>query len=130
MFPKNAINWFEIPAEDLERAQTFYEAILGFALIPMDMPGFRMRMFPTTEATGSSGAVVHAPGFYKPSATGTMVYLNGNPDLAVILDRVEAAGGKIEMPKTHVSPEVGDMAVFHDTEGNRVALHNSPAKPE
>ncbi len=26
---KNAINWFEIPVKNLERAQSFYEAMLG-----------------------------------------------------------------------------------------------------
>ena len=126
MFKRNAINWFEIPVADLERAQTFYETILGMQLIPMDLPGLKMRMFPTDDTMGTSGAIIFAPEFYQPSANGTMVYLNGNPDLQNVLDKVEAAGGTIAMPKTAISPEIGFMAVMMDTEGNRVALHSGP----
>ena len=67
--------------------------------------------------------------FYKPSSTdGPLIYLNGNPDVQIFLDRIEEAGGKILVPKTAISDEYGDMAVFEDTEGNRIALHNVPAK--
>jgi predicted enzyme related to lactoylglutathione lyase len=55
-----------------------------------------------------------------------LIYLNGNPDVQNVLDKVEAAGGKIVVPKTQISPEYGYMAVFIDTEGNRVALHSVP----
>ena len=126
MFKRNAINWFEIPVADLERAQKFYETIFGMQLIPMDLPGLKMRMFPTDDTMGTSGAIIFAPEFYQPSANGTMVYLNGNPDLQNVLDKVEAAGGTIAMPKTAISPEIGFMAVMMDTEGNRVALHSGP----
>lgn len=124
MFRRNAINWFEIPVTDLQRAQNFYETIFKMELVPMDMPGLKMRMFPIDDQSGTSGALVFAPEFYQPSATGTMVYLNCNPDLQQVLDKVEAAGGMIAMPKTPISPEIGFMAVMLDTEGNRVALHS------
>ena len=126
MFQRNAINWFEIPVADLERAQKFYETIFGMELIPMDLPGLKMRMFPTDDRMGTSGALIFAPEFYQPSANGTMVYLNGNPDLQNVLDKIEAAGGTVAMPKTAITPEIGFMAVFMDTEGNRVALHSGP----
>jgi predicted enzyme related to lactoylglutathione lyase len=42
---KNAISWFEIPAEDLDRAQKFYETIFDIEMIPMEMSNFKMRMF-------------------------------------------------------------------------------------
>ena len=126
MFKRNAISWFEIPVADYDRAKKFYETILGFSLEPMDIPGLKMLMFPTDDRMGASGALIFAPEFYQPSANGTMVYLNGNPDLKTILDRVEAAGGKIAMPKTAITPEIGFMGVFFDTEGNRVALHSLP----
>jgi uncharacterized protein len=78
---------------------------------------------------GVGGALVNSGGFHKPSATdGPLIYLNGNPDLQIILDRVEAAGGKILVPKSTISEDYGDMGVFLDTEGNRIALHNVPAK--
>jgi predicted enzyme related to lactoylglutathione lyase len=45
-----------------------------------------------------------------------------------VLDRVAAAGGTVEVPKREISPEYGYMAVFIDTEGNRMALHSVPEK--
>lgn len=122
----NAISWFEIPATDLERAQNFYEAIFGISLVPMDMPNFKMRMFPVDDPmTGIGGALVGNAEFFKPSATdGVLIYLNGNPDVQQVLDKVTAAGGTITVPKTEIAPEYGFMAVIMDMEGNRIGLHS------
>ena len=127
---KNAISWFEIPTTDINRAQKFYETIFGISLTEMDMPNIKMRMFPLDNPMeGVGGALVDSGGFHKPSATdGPLIYLDGNPDVQLILDKVEAAGGKILVPKMEISPEYGDMAVILDTEGNRIAFHNIPAK--
>ena len=124
----NAISWFEIPTTDIDRAQKFYEAIFGISMMPMDMPNIKMRMFPLDDMmTQVGGAVVDSGGFHKPSATdGPLIYLNGNPDLQQVLDKVEAAGGSIMVPKTEISPEYGFMAVIIDTEGNRIGLHSVP----
>ena len=124
----NAISWFEIPATDLDRAQKFYESIFGVNLVPMDLPNIKMRMFPLDDMnTGVGGAVVDSGGFHKPSATdGPLIYLNGNPDVQIVLDKVEGAGGSIMVPKTEISPEYGFMAVIIDTEGNRIGLHSVP----
>ena len=103
----NAISWFEIGTTDLDRATKFYETIFGVTLFPMDLPNIKMRMFPIDDMqTGIGGAVVDSGGFHKPSATdGPLIYLNGNPDVQKILDKVEAAGGSIMVPKTEISPE-------------------------
>jgi predicted enzyme related to lactoylglutathione lyase len=124
---KNAISWFEIPAIDLNRAQKFYETIFNIQMIPLETANFQMRMFPVEDMmNGIGGALSKAEG-YKPSASdGPLVYLNANPDVQNVLDKVETAGGKIVVPKTQISPEYGYMAVFIDTEGNRVALHSVP----
>jgi hypothetical protein len=125
---KNAISWFEIPATDLPRAQHFYETIFGIQMIPVDMENIKMRMFPLDDnMTEIGGAVVDSGGFHKPSLTeGPLIYLNGNPDVQQVLNKVEAAGGAIMVPKTQISPEYGYMAVFIDTEGNRIGLHSIP----
>lgn len=125
---KHAISWFEIPAANLERAQKFYETIFDISLAPMDLPNIKMRMFPLDDPmNGVGGAVVESGGFHKPSATdGPLIYLNGNPDVQQILDRVAAAGGTIMVSKTEISPDYGFMAVFIDTEGNRIGLHSGP----
>jgi len=127
---KNAISWFEIPTTDLDRAQKFYETIFATSLIPLDLQNLRMRMFPIEDQmSGIGGALCHNKDFYKPSSTdGPLIYLNGNPDVQSVLDRVEAAGGKVLVPKTQISPEYGYMAVIIDTEGNRIALHSVPQR--
>lgn len=123
----HAISWFEIPAQDIDRAQRFYETIFDMQMIPLDMPNLKMRMFPVSDMMNVGGAITYNSEFYQPSLThGPLVYLNGNPDVQRVLDRIEAAGGKIMVPKTQISPEHGYMAVFADTEGNRVALHSVP----
>ena len=123
----NALSWFEIPAIGLSRAQKFYEDIFDMEMVPLDMPQLQMRMFPLTDRMNIGGAICMSGDFYKPSSeSGPLIYLNGNPDVQFVLNRIEAAGGKIMIPKTQISPEHGYMAVFHDTEGNRVALHSSP----
>jgi uncharacterized protein len=124
---QHAISWFEIPSVNLERATKFYETIFAVQLIVMDTPNIKMRLFPLEDMSGIGGAVVDSGGFHKPSVTdGPLIYLNGNPDLQNVLDKVEAAGGKIMVPKTEISPEYGNMAVFIDTEGNRIGLHSIP----
>jgi uncharacterized protein len=124
---KNAISWFEIPTADLQRATSFYETIFQTKLIPLDLADIQMRMFPLEDMmTQVGGALVYTKGFHNPSATdGPLVYLNGNPDLQAVLDRVEAAGGKVMVPKTQISEEYGNMGVFIDTEGNRIGLHSN-----
>ena len=122
-----AISWFEIPATNLDRAAKFYEAILKITLIPMEFENFKMRMFPIDDPMGGGigGAVTYSADFYKPSSTdGTLIYLNGNPDLQQVMDRVKDAGGSIVVPKTQISPDYGFMGVILDTEGNRIGLHS------
>lgn len=124
----NAISWFEIGSTNLDRATKFYETIFNISLIAMDLENIKMRMFPITDMeNGVGGALVDSGGFHKPSATeGPLIYLNGNPDVQDILDKIPAAGGTILVPKTAISPEYGFMAVFLDTEGNRIGLHSVP----
>ena len=122
---KHAISWFEIPAKDIYRAQKFYEAIFDITMVPIDLAQIQMRLFPIENQMNIGGAVVYNDQFYKPSSTeGPLVYLNGNPDLKNILGKIEAAGGKIIVPKTQISPDHGYMALFIDSEGNRMALHS------
>ena len=117
----NAISWFELPANNFERAMKFYSDILGQYLQPMDHPDMKMAFFPTSN-NGVGGCVTHGNG-NKPQAEGTMVYLNGGENLSIPLARVEKAGGKVIMPKTPIG-ENGFMAIIMDTEGNRVAFHS------
>ncbi len=121
-----AITWFHIPATDMARAKAFYETISGSSLEKLESPpGMEMWSFPADWRAGEiSGAIVCGEGAV-PSATGTAVFLNSNPDLQTVLDRVEAAGGKILVPKTAIGMEdAGHFAMIADTEGNTVGLHS------
>jgi uncharacterized protein len=120
----NALNWFEIPVTDLARAKHFYQVSFGIHMHEMNMPGMDMAGFPGENGNGKvSGALVKSI-YHVPSQDGAVIYLNANPDLSPVLERIEQEGGKVVMPKTKISDEIGYMAFFIDTEGNRVALHS------
>ena len=122
---KNAINWFEIPVSDYERAKKFYSEILGVTINDFHMPEKNMKygIFPyDMENQGVGGAIVQMEEL-KPSADGSTVYLNGGEDLNIALNKVVNAGGQVIMPKMDID-ENGFIAQFIDTEGNRVALHS------
>lgn len=116
------VNWFEIPVVDFERAKAFYTAITELPIETINAMGMTLGMFmPSDEPAG--GAIVKSD-FHKPSTDGTVVYLNGNPDLNTMLNKVVAAGGIIVMHKTQIAADMGFMAFFIDSEGNKVALHS------
>jgi len=120
----SALNWFHVPASDITRAKTFYETICGFSLEKMEgPPNMEMWAFPADWRSGETGGAVVGGEGAVPSATGTVVFLNANPDLQVVLDRVEGAGGKVLMPKTATVMDAGYFAMIADTEGNTVGLH-------
>jgi predicted enzyme related to lactoylglutathione lyase len=121
----NALNWFEISVTDIARAKKFYEEIFSIEMVEQDMMGMKMAYFPADMMNGKvGGGLVESP-YHKPSADGVKVYLNANPDMDVILERIGAAGGQVMMPKTKISDEIGYMAGFVDTEGNHIALHSN-----
>lgn len=118
----SAVNWFEIPVKDFARATAFYEAVLDVEIHVMPHPEYEYGIIPCDMEKGIGGAIVAGPHF-EPSMTGSLVYLNGGEDLAIPLSRVEAAGGKVILPKTSLGGN-GFMAHFIDTEGNKVAFHS------
>ena len=118
----NAINWFEIPAGNFQRATKFYSKVLDAELPPNEVMGTKMAFLPA-ENQGVGGAVCYGEG-YKPSGDGALIYLNGGDDLSAPLSRVEDAGGKVVLSKTKISDEIGYMAIIMDSEGNRVAFHS------
>jgi uncharacterized protein len=119
---KNQINWFEIPVTDYDRAKKFYETIMEWTIGDRQFGDWKMGMFPA-DAGKVSGAIVAGPG-YVPSQQGSLVYLNCNPNMDAYLARVEAAGGKVVVPKKQISPEIGYWACILDTEGNKIAFHS------
>ncbi len=121
----NVVGWFEIPVTDMDRAVHFYESVFAFSLTRAKMGPLDMAWFPAVEnSIGSGGSLVYNPKNYRPSADGMLIYFTAfSGDVCVELGRAEAAGGKVLMPKKLISHEIGYMAIFLDSEGNRVALH-------
>ena len=123
---KNVVGWFEIPTLDLDRAQKFYEEVLGLKLDRHTMGPLEMAWFPWIEdAVGSPGSLVQMEEFNKPSADDVQIYFTSpSGEAAIELARVEEAGGKLLRSKTLISDEVGYYGLFLDTEGNQIAIHS------
>lgn len=119
---QNLINWFEIPALDFSRAVSFYKTILDLEIKEAEMFGTKMGFFPT-DGTNVSGAIVQGED-YNPSTDGIVAYLKGGNDLQTVLDKVETSNGKVIVPKTQISPDMGYFGMFIDTEGNKMAVHS------
>ena len=123
MKKNNMVVWFEIPVSDMERAKKFYETVFEVEINIVDFGGLLMGWFPDRgDAHGANGTLIKQES-YIPSQEGALVYFNSD-DVQNEISRVEAAGGSVFQPKTQISPEHGYMAVFIDTEGNRIALHS------
>ncbi len=105
----------------MDRALGFYNAILDMNMEAVEaMPGSKTAFF--SHEGGVRGSLSQGEG-YVPSTEGVLVYLNGGDDLNVVLDRVEDAGGKVQMSKLAIG-ENGFIAFFIDTEGNKIGLHS------
>jgi predicted enzyme related to lactoylglutathione lyase len=119
---KNLISIVEIPTIEFPRAVTFYQTILNTSIEEINMDGILMGLFPSDGETVSVTLI--NSGQYKTSMDGPVVYFNAGNDLQIVLDKIKANGGKIVIPKTEISPEIGFYAMFMDTEGNKLGLHS------
>jgi predicted enzyme related to lactoylglutathione lyase len=118
----SVVAWFEIPSVDFDRAVRFYEAALDTELKRQQLGGQQIAVFDYEEpATG--GAIVHSPAM-TPADDGVIVYLNARPTVDAALARIEEAGGRTEGPVIELPQEIGYIAFFTDTEGNRLGLHS------
>lgn len=119
---KNFVSIVEIPATDITRSVSFYQAILDIEIQTIDMQGTEMGIFPSD---GQSASVVITKGEgYEPATDGVLVHLNGGDNLQTVLNKVEKNGGKILLPKTLIDEENGYFALFLDSEGNRMGVHS------
>ena len=119
----NTAVWFEIPAIRFERAVKFYRDILDVKIVEEEMGDLKMGLFPHDDKSLVSGAIIFGKNF-KPSRNGSIVYLNGGDNLATVLSKIDDAGGNVLIPKTHLGDEIGYIAHFIDSEGNRVGIHS------
>ena len=122
----NAVGWFEIPVNNMDRAVKFYETVFDTKLERNQMGPLDMAWFPWVDnGLGAAGSLVHHKDMYKPSQDGVVVYFTAHSgDLGNELARIEPAGGKVIQPKTLITKDIGYMALLIDSEGNRLALHS------
>lgn len=118
MSKMNAVGWFDLYVDELDRAVGFYETVFACELAPIGDPTGESRMmsFPADmSAYGAGGALTKSP-HARPGAGGTVIYFNAE-DCAVEEARVAGAGGKVVRPKFSIG-EFGFVSLCEDTEGN------------
>ena len=117
----NPVVYFEIPVLDMERAIIFYSAVFDFTFEKNIIDHNEMAFFPFEDgARGITGSLAEGE-IYVPTMQGVLVYF-GTDDIDAILHKAVEAGGEILYPKTS-NGELGHVAEFKDSEGNRIALH-------
>lgn len=116
---------FEIPADQLGRAEAFYRGVFGWGIEKVPMPGVNYLMAMTTPMGANCrpaepGAI--NGGLMERDATGrSPLLVIGVPSIDEAMQRVEEAGGKVVMDKLQVG-DFGLYARFTDPEGNTLGL--------
>jgi predicted enzyme related to lactoylglutathione lyase len=111
-----SIVWFDIPADDMERAKKFYGSLFGWTIKPF--PGMEDYWHIDTSGADTSldGGLMARKHPGQPITTYT-----GVPSVSKAMATVKKLGGKICKSKTAV-PKMGYFAICEDTEGNTFAL--------
>lgn len=124
MTKMNAVGWFDIYVDDLDRAVGFYEAVLGRKLEEIVDPTGESQMmsFPAEMSTYGAGGALTKSQHARPGVGGTIIYFSV-ADCAIEESRVEAAGGKVIRPKFSIG-EFGWVSLLQDTEGNMIGLNS------
>ncbi|WP_438424973.1 VOC family protein [Aquimarina macrocephali] len=117
----NPVVYFEIPVTDIDRAIKFYKSVFNFTFEKEIIDKNEMALFPFAEEnTGISGALAKGE-IYKPTNDGIVIYFN-TENIDKTLKIAIESGGQILYPKTS-NGDLGFVAEFEDSEGNRIALH-------
>ena len=119
----NAIGWFDIFVNDMDRAVNFYQSVFNKTLENMGDPtdsSVIMKSFPTEMANyGAGGALVKRAGA-SPGVGGNVIYF-GVEDCAIDVALVYDAGGKVINSKMSIG-QFGWVSLCMDTEGNMIGL--------
>jgi predicted enzyme related to lactoylglutathione lyase len=106
---------FEIPADNPERAVTFYKKVFGWKIEKWQGSVPYWIISSRDDEEGISGAI-HEKGNFK-----TVVNIISVPSIDKFLEKITQAGGSIIMPKGQV-PTGGYSAFAEDTEGNAFGI--------
>ncbi len=118
----NAIGWFDIYVNDMNRAVTFYENVLQLKLEPIGDPTGETQMmsFSTDMSVYGAGGALVKSNYARPGAGGTLVYFSVE-DCAKEESRIVTSGGKVVRPKFSIG-DFGWVTLCEDTEGNLFGL--------
>ncbi len=118
MTKMNAIGWFDIYVNDLNRAVAFYEAVLGHKLEEIVDPTGQSQMmsFPADMGIYGAGGALTKSEHASPGVGGTIVYFS-TEDCALEEAKIIDAGGAVVRPKFSIG-EFGWVTLCQDTEGN------------
>lgn len=118
----NAVGWFEIYVENMDRAKKFYQSVFGVTLERLGNTELEMWSFPGNENSyGAPGALIKIPGF--PVGRNSVLVYFSCADCAVEEKRVKEFGGRVEKTKFAIG-QYGHVALVYDTEGNMFGLHS------
>lgn len=119
---RQILTWFEIPVDDIDRAQRFYETLLARSLRREEMGPQSLAVFPYDEGS-VGGALLSSPNPPAPSTDGMVAYLDASPSLGVVLSRADELGAEVLLEPVKLPRDIGWIAHIRDCEGNRVGLH-------
>lgn len=120
------IAYFEIPADNVDRAKHFYKNLLGWKIEPtkgasMDLEKLASIEYQEIVTGDAKEGTMNMGGMYKRQmGEGIKSYVMVE-DLDKVLAKVVKLGGKIVMPKEDIKG-VGQIAIIQDTEGNGIGL--------
>jgi hypothetical protein len=120
------VSWFEMPADDIARACTFYNTVFGWDTPPMGSSA----AFALTVAADKDGNPTEMGGinggFHKRQGAadaGPVINIHVD-DIDAKLKEVEAAGGRILQPRIDIAEYGLSTALISDTEGNVMGVYN------
>jgi uncharacterized protein len=113
--------WVEVPVKDINHGSQFYGILFDQQLNAEEYDGRRFAVIRVSD--GQVGLSLNQFEGFDPGANGPLVYLNAGARFDVMLSRIEAAGGKVVIPRSPMS-EKSVFATFNDTEGNTLALYS------
>lgn len=120
----NPVVYFEIPVNDLVRAEKFYTEVFNFSFEKEIIDQYEMALFPFEEKnSGITGALAKGD-VYQPSKSGVIIYFK-TESIDITLEKVIEHGGKLLYPKKTDEKYGFSVAEFEDSEGNRIALHET-----
>ncbi len=122
---------FEIPVEEQERARKFYSSVFdwGFEEMPYEDDVYTFAITsPVDEnfAYKEKGAI-NGGMFKRYDDLRNPIITIGVPSIDEYAKKIEAAGGKVVVPKGEV-PDMGYYAYFKDTEGNVLGIWENMKK--